>query len=255
LFAHQDKLSLIAGEGPIKVEAQNAAMKIMAAKKLSMSAEQDILFASKKRIVLIGGGSYLKLEAGRIEYGTESKYARKTMRTHKAVARKMPVEMPVMPLADRFAEQAGHRALKPLIYLGDAPGSAGHAHAQRGWQIVIAQSKSEAMSTDEIVMRGESDSQGRLLSAEQQTHLAELAKQHADRLWLVSGQRVLRVRLSIIPSTADEAVKEACALDALGYHRAFNRASGSEVPFSAFTQCIRKEQQTEASPSVLKEEK
>ena len=255
LFAHQDKLSLIAGEGPIKVEAQNAAMKIMAAKKLSMSAEQDILFASKKRIVLIGGGSYLKLEAGRIEYGTEAKYLRKTMRTHKAVAREMPVEMPVMPLADRFAEQAGRRALNPLIYLGDAPGSAGHAHAQRGWQIVIAQSKSEAMSTDEIVMRGESDSQGRLLSAEQQTHLAELAKQHADRLWLVSGQRVLRVRLSIIPSTADEAVKEACALDALGYHRAFNRASGSEVPFSAFTQCIRKEQQTEASPSVLKEEK
>jgi type VI secretion system secreted protein VgrG len=99
LFAHKDKLSLIANEGPIKVEAQNAAMKITAAKKLSMSAEQDILFAGKKRIVLIGGGSYLKLEAGRIEYGTEAKYARKTMRTHKAVAREMEVNIPAMQSA------------------------------------------------------------------------------------------------------------------------------------------------------------
>jgi type VI secretion system secreted protein VgrG len=64
-----------------------------------MSAEQDILFAGKKRIVLIGGGSYLKLEAGRIEYGTEAKYARKTMRTHKAVAREMEVNIPAMQSA------------------------------------------------------------------------------------------------------------------------------------------------------------
>jgi len=97
LFAHKEKLSLIAGQGPVKVEAQNAAMKITAAKKLSMNAEQDILFAGKKRIVLIGGGSYLKLEAGRIEYGTEAKYLRKIKCTHKAKASSAEISIEELP--------------------------------------------------------------------------------------------------------------------------------------------------------------
>lgn len=245
LFAHKDKLSLIAGQGPVKVEAQNAAMKITAAKKLSMSAEQDILFAGKKRIVLIGGGSYLKLEAGRIEYGTEAKYLRKIKRTHKAVAREMPVEIPVMPLADRFAQHMQRKAVKPVMRFGDAPGSNGQSHAKRGWQIVSALSIEQAISTDEVLMSGESDAQGRLLSPEQQTQLGELAKQHSDGLWLVSGQRAQRVQFSVLPTAASAAVKEACALDALGYHRAFNRTHGSDMPVSTFTQCVRTEQNKE----------
>ncbi|EJL82271.1 hypothetical protein PMI17_04608, partial [Pantoea sp. GM01] len=60
---------------------------------------QDILFAGKKRIVLIGGGSYLKLEAGRIEYGTEATYLRKIKRTHKAVVREAEVNISAMQSA------------------------------------------------------------------------------------------------------------------------------------------------------------
>lgn len=245
LFAHKEKLSLIAGQGPVKVEAQNAAMKITAAKKLSMSAEQDILFAGKKRIVLIGGGSYLKLEAGRIEYGTEAKYLRKIKRTHKAVSREIPVEMPVMPLADRFVQHMQSKAVKPVMRFDDAPGSNGQYHAKRSWQIVSALSIEQAMSTDEVLMSGESDAQGRLLSPEQQTQLVDLAKQRSDGIWLVSGQRAQRVQFSVIPTAASVAVKEACALDALGYHRAFNRTHDSDMPVSTFTQCVRTEQNME----------
>ncbi|WP_058972564.1 type VI secretion system Vgr family protein [Type-D symbiont of Plautia stali] len=74
LFARSGRLSLIASKGPLVMQAQNAAMQLLSEKKLSMSAEQDVLFAAKKRITLIGGGSYLKIEAGKIEYGTVGRY-------------------------------------------------------------------------------------------------------------------------------------------------------------------------------------
>ncbi|PWG73231.1 type VI secretion system tip protein VgrG, partial [Enterobacter mori] len=52
----------------------------------------DITFAGKKRITLIGGGSYLRLEAGKIEYGTTATYLRRTKRTMAAGAALVPVK-------------------------------------------------------------------------------------------------------------------------------------------------------------------
>ena len=75
------QLSLKSGEGPIDVQAQNASMRLFAGKKLTLSSASDISFAGKKRITLIGGGSYLKLEAGKVEYGTTTSYLRKVKRT------------------------------------------------------------------------------------------------------------------------------------------------------------------------------
>lgn len=81
LFARTGQLSLKSGEGPIDVQAQNASMRLFAEKKLTMSSASDISFAGKKRITLIGGGSYLWLEAGKVEYGTAASYMRKVKRT------------------------------------------------------------------------------------------------------------------------------------------------------------------------------
>lgn len=81
LFARTGQLSLKSGEGPVEVQAQNAAMRLFAEKKLTLSSASDISFAGKKRITLIGGGSYLRLEAGIIEYGTTATYLRRTKRT------------------------------------------------------------------------------------------------------------------------------------------------------------------------------
>ncbi|MGB9098683.1 type VI secretion system Vgr family protein, partial [Erwinia sp.] len=55
LFARTGRLSLIASEGPVVVQAQNAAVRLTSEKKLSISAEEDMLLAGKKRITLIGG--------------------------------------------------------------------------------------------------------------------------------------------------------------------------------------------------------
>jgi type VI secretion system secreted protein VgrG len=80
-FARTGQLSLKASEGPMDVQAQNASMRLFAEKKLTLSSASDISFVGKKRITLIGGGSYLKLEAGKVEYGTTATYIRKVKRT------------------------------------------------------------------------------------------------------------------------------------------------------------------------------
>ena len=67
-------------------------MQLFAEKKLTLSSASDITFAGKKRITLIGGGSYLRLEAGRIEYGTTAVYLRKVKRTMAAGAASIPVK-------------------------------------------------------------------------------------------------------------------------------------------------------------------
>ena len=92
LFARTDQLSVKSGEGPIDVQAQNASMRLFAEKKLTLSSASDISFIGKKRITLIGGGSYLRLEAGKVEYGTTASYMRKVKRTMAAGAASVPVK-------------------------------------------------------------------------------------------------------------------------------------------------------------------
>ncbi|WP_414149600.1 type VI secretion system Vgr family protein [Enterobacter sp. BNK-18] len=92
LFARTGQLSVKSGEGPIDIQAQNASLRLFAEKKLTLSSASDISFAGKKSITLIGGGSYLRLEAGKVEYGTTASYLRKVKRTMFAGATNLPIE-------------------------------------------------------------------------------------------------------------------------------------------------------------------
>jgi Rhs element Vgr protein len=97
MFAHSGQMSLKAGEGPIEMQAQNGNMRLFAEKKLTLTSEGDISFAGKKRITLIGGGSYLKLDAGKVEYGTTATYMRKMKRTMFAASQAQPLPEVKMP--------------------------------------------------------------------------------------------------------------------------------------------------------------
>jgi len=55
---------------------------------------RDILFARKKRFRFIGGSSYLRIEAGKIEYGTIGNYVRKVKRTYLGASASMSVDLP-----------------------------------------------------------------------------------------------------------------------------------------------------------------
>lgn len=96
LFARNGKLSLISDQGPVQVQAQNGALHMSAAQKLSISSMSDILFAGKKKVTLIAGGSYVRIEAGGIEYGTPHTYTRNVKRTQKLRPVNQPVEMPAL---------------------------------------------------------------------------------------------------------------------------------------------------------------
>ncbi len=100
LFARTGQLSLKASEGPVEVQAQNASLRLFAEKKLTLSSASDISFAGKKRITLIGGGSYLRLEAGKVEYGTTATYLRRVKRTMAAGANSAPTSSISMPLVE-----------------------------------------------------------------------------------------------------------------------------------------------------------
>lgn len=117
LFARSGQLSVKSGEGPVEVQAQNGSMRLFAEKKLTLSSASDISFAGKKRITLIGGGSYLRLEAGKIEYGTTVSYLRKVKRTIAAGAASQQPEMPW--LADPVKPSAS--ALMQYLYHDDVP--------------------------------------------------------------------------------------------------------------------------------------
>lgn len=91
LFARTGQLSLKASEGPVEMQAQNGNLRLFAEKNLMLTSGDDISFTGKKRIILIGGGSYLKLEQGRVEYGTTGQYVRRTKGTMSAGVATMPL--------------------------------------------------------------------------------------------------------------------------------------------------------------------
>ncbi|SUP80542.1 type VI secretion system Vgr family protein [Yersinia wautersii] len=257
LFARAGQLSLKSGEGPVEMQAQNGNMRFFAEQKLTLTSADDILFAGKKRITLNGGGSYLKIEPGKIEYGTSGQYLRKMKRTATTATATMPLNLPVMPLADLFAPEAAARNLKPVIRLSDAPGINGLAQSARPWQIVEANSYTQAITTDDVLMNGQTDNAGNVLGSEaQQEQLATLASQYASRLWFVTGQRAHRLNFNIIPASASESTKDSCAQDAMGFHSAFNAVSGGVRPGETFRQCVQGEQQMQGSMlNLLREEK
>ncbi|MEW5291519.1 DUF2345 domain-containing protein [Erwinia papayae] len=96
LFAQNGKLSFISDQGPVQVQAQNGGLHISAAQKLSISSMSDILFAGKKKVTLIGGGSYVRIEAGGIEYGTVHTYTRNVKRTRKLCPEGQDIDFPLM---------------------------------------------------------------------------------------------------------------------------------------------------------------
>lgn len=94
LFARTGQLSLKSGEGPVEMQTLNGNMRLFAEKKLTLTSENDISFTGKKRITLIGGGSYLRLEQGKVEYGTTATCIRRVKRTLTVGRQSMPLVFP-----------------------------------------------------------------------------------------------------------------------------------------------------------------
>lgn len=97
LFARTGKFGVVAGEGPLSIQAQNNRLDIFSEQKQTITSAADINFTGKKRIILNGGGSYLKLENGKIEYGTSGDYLRKIPKMATAGPNTLPMKMAQFP--------------------------------------------------------------------------------------------------------------------------------------------------------------
>uniref|UniRef100_UPI000585B145 DUF2345 domain-containing protein n=1 Tax=Pseudomonas agarici TaxID=46677 RepID=UPI000585B145 len=79
LFVRKLGIKLIANQGPVSVQAQNATLELLARQGLSItSTEDEIRIVAKKKITLNGGGSYLTLDPSGIESGTAGDYTIKS---------------------------------------------------------------------------------------------------------------------------------------------------------------------------------
>lgn len=108
MFSHTGKLSVVSAEGPVQVQAQNGAMHLSAEQKVSITSLSEILIAGKKRVTLIGGGSYVRTDAAGIEYGTMEIYTRYAKRTATSGPAATEISFPSHPEA---GDPAPHRII------------------------------------------------------------------------------------------------------------------------------------------------
>ena len=68
---HKQDATLIANQGQVTIQAQNNAMSLTARQTLTItSSDDEIIITTPKKLTLNGGGSYLTLEASKIEHGS-----------------------------------------------------------------------------------------------------------------------------------------------------------------------------------------
>ena len=78
VFVRKLGIRLIANQGPVKIQAQNDLMDLIARGELSLtSTEDEIKIIAKKKVTLNGGGSYISLDANGIESATLGEYRTK----------------------------------------------------------------------------------------------------------------------------------------------------------------------------------
>lgn len=79
IYALKGGLSFKVNQGKIDIQAQNDAMRLDAKGTIKLtSTDDEVIFAAKKKITLNAGGSYLTLQEGKVEYGTNGEYKRLT---------------------------------------------------------------------------------------------------------------------------------------------------------------------------------
>ncbi|MBM7344043.1 type VI secretion system Vgr family protein [Pantoea coffeiphila] len=75
VFVRKLGIRLIANQGPVKIQAQNDLMALIARGELSVtSTEDEIHITAKKKVTINGGGSYITLDVNGIESATQGEY-------------------------------------------------------------------------------------------------------------------------------------------------------------------------------------
>ena len=108
--------------------------------------------------------------------------------------------------------------LKFDIQLADIPGPNGIAIPHMVWRVVKATNRQNAIRSKEIVLKGKSNKQGKLvLTADDEKNLKLEYNKTPNELWLVYGGRVREFIVTGEKSFWDDKTKFYQGLDAMGY--------------------------------------
>jgi uncharacterized protein (DUF2345 family) len=179
-------LTMIAGQGPVQLQAQAGCAEIAAKNLVNVqSANAHIDWAAAKKITLTtSGGAQIVIEAAGITVQGPGKITVKAAtRSFVGEAR----ESYAMPRLPRSGFE--YRPAKLDLRLRDIPGEAGLPLAHVDWEIVLA---AGGKAYERTVLRGTTDAAGRLtLDDAQQQEVIKLCSQRPDDVWL-SAQGDLR---------------------------------------------------------------
>ena len=208
-------LTMIAGQGPVQMQAQAGSAQVAAKGLVNVqSANSHIDWAAAKKITLAtSGGASIVIDGNGITTQCPGKItvkaAQKSFVGPGSENYPMP-KLPRVPITDVV--------MKFDLRLQDIPGPSGLPLSETDWRIVRARDESLATLSDETVLSGRSDTQGRMqLSSADEKLLHETYNAHPNNLWIVADSQVHAVVLSKEKEDWTDQQKLHHALDAMGY--------------------------------------
>lgn len=101
VFVRKAGIRLFANKGAISVQAQNDLMELLAQKSIEItSTEDEIRITAKKKVIINGGGSYIRLDTCGIEAGTLGEYNVKAGYYGRKPKAKLTPELMVFPVIE-----------------------------------------------------------------------------------------------------------------------------------------------------------
>lgn len=130
LFAHEEGLSAIANQGPVKMQSQAADTQIDSAQSIKLTAAGGQLsgMASEQVVFVTSGGAYLKLDGGNIEIGGPGSFTVKTASHSWMGAASMSTDLPRFekaPLGREFKLVRASDGKELAGYQGEVRNAAG----------------------------------------------------------------------------------------------------------------------------------
>ncbi len=128
VFVRKLGIKLIANQGPVKIQAQNDLMELLARKEISIvSTEDEIKIIAKKKLTLNGGGSYIRIDASAIESATAGEYRTKAGHYGRKASASEKVTLPVFPVMEpgeqslRFAFPGADSVSQSMDWMTNQP--------------------------------------------------------------------------------------------------------------------------------------
>ncbi|WMY08151.1 type VI secretion system Vgr family protein [Paraburkholderia phenoliruptrix] len=246
LFVQNAGMKLFAAKGKVEVQSHADNIELTAQKTLKLLAATDSIHtAAKQEILLTSGGAYIRMSGGNIEIHAPGKVDVKGAQHAFSGPASMNVPLPKWPQPETQGP------VRFNMLLSDTAGPNGHPYINTNWRIVSAPNADEALMSSDFVLRGKSDTRGKLtLSDADHKKLHDAYNDAPGEIWLVYPGHVRALTLGRESDDWTERDRLYEALDAMGYSDRPFVAQQNDVDQS-FTKWAKQELQADSGSEIL----